>query len=315
MKQQSDFQQDVEQKLIKFKEEVQFLPSNNEKKKWQYFDIGDNLYPPIKHSFLQYAYDFAVPLHDYVNHVRSSQIFGINLLFPMLNDPKKIGQKILIEIFNTKLKRNIESIESFQYEYSPDEDWLGEWPGIVKPSDYITSVDVLIVCKENDKNIAILLEVKFTEGEFGPCNGITSNGCTNEDREHCENFSSVIKERENCYLHKKYKTRSARKYFNYFNLDNDIDNKAKSCPFINNNQCIRNHALAHALKTNGGMAETYFGLIVYDGNNEIMKYWNEYYETMKESKELVSIRASEIVKAFGVIDKTYKMYFDKRYGI
>ncbi len=304
----------MELRLIKFKEEVQFLPSNNEKKKWQYFDVSDNLYPPIKHSFLQHAYDTAVPFHDYVNHVRSSQIFGINLLFPLLSDQKGNGHKALIELMNKKLKTEIKAIESFQFEYSPDDDWLGEWPGKTKPSEYITSADVFIIAAAGNQKIGILLEVKFTESEFGACNGITSNGCSSEDRANCDDFTKVKHYIDNCYLHKKHKARSARKYFTYFDMDSDVRLENNLCPFRNNNQCIRNHALARALKKFGDM-NAFFGLIYFDGNETINTQWNQYLKVMNNSSELFSIKASEVVDAYGAFDSTYKLYFQKRYGI
>ena len=80
------FQSDMERHLIEFKERVQYLPATNEKKKWQYHDLADNLFPPIRHGSLQYAYDTAMPLHDYFNHVRSSQAFAVNLLYPQLRE-------------------------------------------------------------------------------------------------------------------------------------------------------------------------------------------------------------------------------------
>jgi hypothetical protein len=310
---QNDLQEMLEKRLIAFKEEIQFLPSRNEKKKWQYFDISDNLYPPIKHSFLQYAYDNAVPFHDYVNHVRSSQIFGINLLFPLLSD--KEGRNAFCEIIGQKISKEITEIESFQFEYSPDEDLLGEWPGKIKPSEYVTSVDLLVNFKSSHSVIGILFEIKFTEKEFGPCNGNTSNGCSSEDRKYCENFNDVLEDYTKCYLHKKYKTRSARKYFNYFDLKNEMELKNNRCPFIDNNQCIRNHALARAMRKNMDYSETYFGLIYYDGNNDIERDWEAYFNVMKNSEELLSIKASDIVKKYGILNRTYKMYWDKRYGI
>ena len=91
----SNFQREMDEHLIKFKEENQYLPSTNKKKSWQYANFEDNLYPPIKHGFLQYAYDNAVPLHDYINHVRSSQAFAINIFYPLL----KNESETLLDLF------------------------------------------------------------------------------------------------------------------------------------------------------------------------------------------------------------------------
>jgi hypothetical protein len=309
----TDFQKTIEAKLIIFKEEQQFLPCKNNKKKWQYFDISDNLFPPIKHSFLQFAYDNAVPLHDYVTHVRSSQIFAVNLVYPLLID-KDNGHRAILNIFSKIANEQFTRIIDYSFEYSPDKDLLGEWPGDTKPSEYITTVDISVICENTNKDKFIFLnEIKFTENEFGPCNGITSKGCTFENRKNCENFQNVIYDYKKCYLHQKIRQRSARKYFQYFNLRNELIMEQGECPFINNNQCIRNHALARSLKLDGKFKKTYFGLIYYDKNNDIEEEWKKYRFLFKEQSELFSIKASEIVKEYD--NNIYKLYFEKRYGL
>ncbi len=76
----NEFQMLMEDKLINFKECRQYLPSKS-KKSWMYADFSENLFPPIRHGFMQYIYDYAIPLHDYINHVRSSQAYCINTFF------------------------------------------------------------------------------------------------------------------------------------------------------------------------------------------------------------------------------------------
>jgi hypothetical protein len=310
----AEFQKNIEEKLIKFKEELQFLPSNNPKRKWQYFDISDNLYPPIKHSFLQYAYDNSVPFHDYVNHVRSSQIFGINLFYPLLTDENN-GHKILLKIFGDIADTTLKKIIKFNFEYSPDKDLLGEWPGKQKPSEYITATDILIVTQaEDDEKIIFLIEIKFTENEFSPCNGINSKGCSTENRQNCENFKNIIIEnREKCYLHQKYKQRSARKYFEYFEFKRELEIVNKECPFIGNNQCIRNHALARALKSVERYKKAFFGLVYYDENKDIEIEWKNYANLFKNKDELFCIKSSDIIRNYN--NTIYKLYFEKRYGL
>ena len=309
----TDFQKSIEEELIRFKEEQQFLPGKNARKKWQYFDISDNLFPPIKHSFLQFAYDNAVPLHDYVTHVRSSQIFGINLLYPLLIDRDK-GHGALLNIFNRIVNEQFTSITEFEFEYSPDKDLLGEWPGDTKPSEYITAVDITIKFEnKNREKFMFFNEIKFTEDEFSPCNGITSSGCTFENRKNCENFRNVIDDNTKCYLHKKVRRRSARKYFEYFDFQNELLLEQKECPFINNNQCMRNHALARAMKSDEKFKGTYFGLIYHDKNNDIEEEWKKYNNLFRDQSELFSIKASEIVREYE--NNIYKLYFEKRYGL
>ena len=46
------FQEKIENHLLKYKAEHQYLPPTS-RKEWYYQDIGDNLFPPIKHGFLR----------------------------------------------------------------------------------------------------------------------------------------------------------------------------------------------------------------------------------------------------------------------
>jgi len=65
-----NFPEEMERHLISFKENAQYIPATNPRKQWEYLEITDNLYPPIRHGFMQYAYDSAVSFHDYARHVR-----------------------------------------------------------------------------------------------------------------------------------------------------------------------------------------------------------------------------------------------------
>jgi hypothetical protein len=309
----NDFQKGLEERLIEFKEKHQFLPSKNKYKLWQYFDISDNLFPPIKHSFLQFAYDESIPFHEFINHVRSSQVFGFNLFYPLLYDTSD-GHKSLLKLLEKIYNGNLLRILNYTFEYSPDKDLLGEWTGNNKPGKYLTAVDVLLTC-ENEKmeKIVFLIEIKFTEEEFGECNGYISPGCSASDKENCNNFINVIKNNKLCYLHQKYKQRSARKYFEYFDMENEFRYNGNVCPFKNNNQCLRNHALARAMLKERICKKSFFGLVYYDYNHNIEKSWEEYKNLTNNSNELFCIKASDIIKQYN--NETYKLYFEKRYGL
>ena len=81
-KQMTDFQKEMEEHLINFKEQNQYISYNNPKRRWRYNDLSDNIFPPVRHGVQQVLYDNYIPLHDYINHVRSSQAFGINAFIP-----------------------------------------------------------------------------------------------------------------------------------------------------------------------------------------------------------------------------------------
>lgn len=197
---------------------------------------------------------------------------------------------------------------------------LGEWPGETKPSDYITLSDVAIRFENNNgEKFIFIIEIKFTENEFNPCNGYTSKGRRRFiDKFDCENFHSIVDDNNKCYLHKSYGSRSAREYFNYIklkeDLKEDIISEQKECPFIDNHQCLRNHALARATKQKEIFKRAFFVLVYHDGNEKyILNEWKNYRSLFKNCDDLFSIKASEIVRKYN--NDTYQLYFEERYGL
>jgi hypothetical protein len=309
----TSFQDQIEGHLVNFKETQQYLPSRNPKKKWQYFSIEDNLYPPTKHSFLQFAYDNAVPFHDFVNHVRSSQIFAVNMFYPVLSESS--NHPYLLRVLNSLTGRNDSSITAFWFEYSPDDDCLGEWPGKEPAMEYVTASDVVVETSTNGRKAIYFFEVKFTEYEFSPCGGYTSRGNSSKFNKPCQTCGILLDDPSLCYLHTPQPRKSPRKYFDYFNMRLDFPGMvpSKECPFISNHQCLRNHALARATKGTKDYEACYFGLVYHDKNLDIAREWKLYTDLTANSRDLLTIPASQIVTA--IPDKTYKQYFERRYQI
>ena len=296
----------MEKHLIDFKENRQYLTGKNHKKQWQYFDFSDNLYPPIKHRFLQLAYDECIPMHDYVNHVRSSQIFGINLFYPILSG----DSKVLLKLLNKKSRRNDSEISGFWFEFSPKTDLLGEWHTKSRPDEYVTAVDVLIETKNQDSNAAFLCEIKFTENGFSACGGYASQG--NRTKQNCDSWALIASDPKQCYLAQPTKKKSPRKYLDYFpNLATDFIVKGVACPFISNHQCLRNHALAHALKSHNIFGQTFFSLVYHDQNSAIKGEWDKYNNIANNSPELFEVKASEILGTSQ--DSIHRIYMKERY--
>ena len=295
------FNEEIQNHLIDFKENKQYLPASNEKK-WEYLEVTDNLYPPIRHGFMQYASDEAIAFHDFARHIRSSQIFCFNLFYPLIKENKMqnyIAQKFAL---------NVDELYEWHFEYQPQQNYLGEWKGSQKPINYITSVDLTIFIKSGNKKIAFLFEVKFTEESFSECGGFNSNG--NKNKDYCvKNFDVNIIQQE-CYL-------IAKKSRQYYNLTRTIYPKfpPNFCPFAKNNQCQRNHSFAKALMLNRIVEEAYFGLVFHDKNTCIQTHWNNYknFCSPLEQQYLFEIKASDLVSVSN--DKTYKRYFYDRYLI
>lgn len=289
--------------LVDFKEKRQYLPPTNPRKRWEYVEIADNLYPPIRNGFLQYAYDASIDFHDYARHVRSSQTFCFNLFYPL------VKQGNLLTVFAEKLGLGPCDLTDWHFEYQPEEDYLGEWQGSEKPIDYITSVDVALFFRKGDGVRGVVLcEVKFTEAHFSKCGGYGSNG--NQAKDFCGKGFALQAVPERCYLVNK----KGRRYFE-LTRDTYENPTAQECPFRDNNQCQRNHAFGKALVSASKVDEAYFGLVYHDDNEEILKEWRKYRKQCRspEQSHLFEVRASEIVSVCA--DETLRRYFAERYLI
>jgi hypothetical protein len=293
----------MQEHLIDFKENRQYLPYTNPRKRWEYVEIADNLYPPIRNGFLQYAYDDSIDFHDYARHVRSSQTFCFNLFYPL------IKKESLLKLFAATLDIEPTELTSWHFEYQPESDHLGEWQGPEKPIDYITSVDLALffTCRTG-KKVAVLCEVKFTETKFSKCGGFASSG--NTKKTFCNTTFSVDGIAENCYLVKE----KGRKYFELTQPIYVLP-PTPPCPFAENNQCQRNHAFAKALVKAGHADAAYFGLVYHDKNSDILNEWNRYQQMCQSSERqhLFTLPASQVLAA--TEDLTLRHYFRDRYLI
>ena len=301
----NNYQEKMERHLIEFKEERQYLRSKSEKKRYLYSDISDNLYPAAKYGLLQYIYENGIPLHDLVNHVRSSQAFAFNLLFYPLQK-----QEGLLKCLSEKIGQNLILIKYFEFEYSPETNILGEWKSDEnRPEKYVTSVDAFIeTVTEKGDFINFFFEVKFTESEFGTCGGFASTANTGELKTTCDHSEKLLDNYKLCYLNG---AKLQRTYFDEeFNpkLNFKPDIFVSKCPFERFHQCLRNHSLSYKMDY-----KTFFCLVYHDDNKDILEQWKLYKDLCKDTSTLLDIKASDIVKS--IDDKQYQKYFADRYLI
>jgi hypothetical protein len=296
------FPERIQEHLIAFKECRQYLPPTNPRKPWEYIEITDNLYPPIRNGFLQYAYDEAIDFHDYARHVRSSQAFGFNLFYPL------IKERALLNAFPDVVRKNAGPLSEWHFEFQPRKDYLGEWSSEEQPINYITSVDAaLFFTRTTGERVTVLCEVKFTETSFSKCGGFKSRG--NHDKAFCDGEFSWDHVANRCYL----VTKKGRRYFQLTEGSHVRENTAR-CPFSGNNQCQRNLAFANALRGDSA-DETYFCLIHHDDNQAIQDAWDDYVAIClpEERRRLFRMKASELGSRSA--EETLRRYFEERYHI
>jgi hypothetical protein len=301
----NQFQEKMENHLIAFKEEKQYLPSKTEKKRFLYSDLSDNFFPVVKHGLLQYIYENGISLHDYASHVRSSQAFGFNLLYFPLQK-----QEGLLKYLSSKIEKKLNLIKNFEFEYSPDKNILGEWKSDTnRPEDYVTSVDLLIEAVSDEGDfINFFFEVKFTENEFGRCGGYDSNANIGELKTACNVSEKLMENYKLCYLNgaKLKRTYFDEKFNPKLNFKPDIF--VSKCPFERFHQCLRNHSLSYKMDH-----KTYFCLVYHDENSDILEQWKLYKDMCIYPSTLLEIKASEIVNSMD--DKQYQLFFADRYLI
>ena len=98
-------------------------------------------------------------LHKYANHIRSSQVFAVNLFGPLDRD----GTASLLR----RWFDDIHTAEVPILEWSDPLDRLGETSGSF---DHQTQVDVLLRGTDAEgRRVAALIEAKFTEDDYGSC--------------------------------------------------------------------------------------------------------------------------------------------------
>jgi hypothetical protein len=159
------------------------------------------------------------------------------------------------------------------------------------------------------ETLVLLCEVKFTEAKFSKCGGYTSPG--NRDKSFCEAEFDAASVPGRCYL----VAQKGRRYFQH-SLAVYQSLSTGRCPFADNNQCQRNHALAKALIGAGKADEAYFGLVYHDANREILQEWDRYTALCKQEEQkrfLFTVPASELLACCE--DETLRRYFADRYMV
>ncbi|MGH9004185.1 MAG: PGN_0703 family putative restriction endonuclease, partial [Acidimicrobiia bacterium] len=102
--------------------------------------------------------------HRWAMHHRSSQAFALNLFAP-LDEPQVRAALALVDL-------EVASVAPIEFEYSDPEDRLGE----IRPaSPHRTQVDVVLRgTSAAGERLVALIEVKFTEVDFGHCSAYDS---------------------------------------------------------------------------------------------------------------------------------------------
>ncbi len=181
--------------------------------------------------------------HRWVMHHRSSQAFALNLFAPL----HPAGVRSVFALFGF----DVTETDPAEFEYSDPNDRLGE----ARPkSSHRTQVDVVLRgTTVNGQRVIALIEVKFTETDFGHCSAYGNPA--NPRRDVCRSPGLFGGQPDACFQLANHGT-GRRRYDKYLNLLQTVEpcgaGDAGGCLVRGSlNQPMRNLALAHLLVHSG----------------------------------------------------------------
>lgn len=206
--------------------------------------------------------------HKWARSLLSSQCFAVNLFGPLVEKPI-LAKRVLEELLPHRTIAK-DDVVNVLFEHTPENapEWLGE-------TGQPTQIDVFFTIQRFKKPIGyLLIEVKFTEQEFGSCRGAVESTPTqpgNPDSARCLSLQAVLANpKEICWMANE--DENGRHYWEYMQPPNAPFNFPVSgpCPFRQSlYQLMRNQVLAIALvqKTSADWAE--FGVCIHPGNTRV----------------------------------------------
>ena len=188
--------------------------------------------------------------HRWVRALNSSQCFAVNVFAPMAEDGD-LAKKVWARIYPQRSLDPTDNV-TVEFEHTPEgaDEWLGE-------RRQQTQVDVFFTVRRSGVTFGhLLVEVKCTEAEFGPCRGFippTEKRPGNPDRSRCLDLGAILDATsKQCWLAEI----EGRKYWEVmksptssFGLDQVV--LPSPCPFRHGlYQLMRNRALADVIVAN-----------------------------------------------------------------
>lgn len=208
----------------------------------------DGLWPGIRsgaeHPLPQYIKQHDIQRHTYANHLNSSWTLCANLYFPFR--ASQDGRALLASFLQSKVDERIHGVDAIELEYAePDDsglapkDLLGETGGGRGQGQ--TSPDLGVIVNEGTG--LVLIEIKFTEGDFGSCTLRKHRSDTGT----CE-IGIAKGHRSDC------KSTLGRRYWEHLEAAADSNALAglRTCPaFRAGYQLLRQQALAEGIAKSG----------------------------------------------------------------
>lgn len=251
-------------------------PSHDDKRPSPMFnDWRDGLHPAYQDAIVELATTSNIKLHSHAAAVNSSMVFAFNLFAPFAADQDLTGW--------LPAACGVTRVNRVRFEWTPPGDLLAEVRGTVPSGrEASTAIDVLVEGeREGGGKVAILIEVKLSEGGFTACGGRHSKA--NGRTDVCEDGDLFLADPASCYLTRPRSAARDRRYWTileqrYGSVRAAIarDRAERACPFAGDaNQIMRQHALAVALEQSGTYDEAWVGLVHHDDNPDVNELWRD----------------------------------------
>jgi hypothetical protein len=264
-----------------------------------FFEHGAGILPAAQPAYV--ALQQKALLHTFVDHVRSSQAFALNI-FGGLTTEELAAVWGLIEPAVT----NVGDVE---LEWADPFDDLGE---LQPKRPHQTQVDVLLRGRASDgtRHVA-LVEVKLSEAAFNSCSAF--DAAANDRRDVCRQNGPWGGDPAACFQLRNHDGPARRRYDLHLELGVLHHDGTAGCPFRELNQPMRNVALARALLDRGEADVATVALCAPSGNANVWHQWERSAIVFAEVPD-VTFRSLLAEEVFHVLGDERRGVLESRYA-
>jgi hypothetical protein len=214
-------------------------------------------------------------------------------------------------------------VDRVQLEWVPPGALLGELDGDTpRPGEPATGIDAVVwAVRPDGRRICVLVEVKLTESGFSPCGGKSSRNNTRTDV--CGSAQTFFAEPQSCYLRRPLRQQRDPRYWELFAGRHGSVRDAfpgadatGACPFAEDQQQpMRQHALALAVEDAGLADEAVLLLLHHDDNPDVPPTWRAYRDLVAEPHRIHSLPAGTFVTGARSRHPEWARYMSERYRL
>ncbi len=247
-------------------------------------NLDDHIFPEARWAWD--SIDKRELLHRYATHVRSSQAFAVNLFGPL--DDNAVA-RLLGDVFGP-----VTSVERPYFEFEDTADRLRE---ARNGHPHRTQVDVVLRgANTTGQPVALLIEVKLAEEDFGHCSAFTNP--INDTRHNCHQSGPFGADVESCFQLRIYPDGERRLYDHYLpKFEKPSGTDVSGCWYRTSaSQPMRNVALVGVLRDDG--IDARYALCAPAAHREIWRRWDDVHHVLP-NELLVTLSAETVLALHG----------------